>query len=39
MKVDGEILVGKDKVCAYCEQPKLLDGKTGLCYDCNRGHI
>ncbi len=39
MKVDGEILVGRDNRCSNCDQVKILDGKTELCYDCNRGQI
>ena len=25
--------------CRVCKQTDVLDGKTGLCYNCNRGFI
>ena len=39
MKVDGEIQVGKGNICKACGLPELIDGESGLCYDCNRGQI
>ena len=44
IKEGDKMMMTKEKkkskeICRICLLEKHIDGDTGVCYDCNRGHI